>query len=79
MRGVEEKAAVRGVVMGEELQAKQACPSARTPHGTYVIASEKAGKVISFRVLVQHVAPSTVVQGRCVVVKTPVNFRLGIV
>jgi len=45
VRGVEERGAVRGVVMGEELQAKEVCPSARTP---CAIASETSGKILSF-------------------------------
>ena len=46
MRGVEEKGAVRGAVMGEELQAKQACPSARASCCIYAISSEKIRKIL---------------------------------
>ena len=47
MRGVEEKGAVRGAVMGEELQAKQARPSARASCRIYAMSSEKSRKILS--------------------------------
>ena len=48
MRGVEERGAARGAVMGEELQAKEVCPSASTSRGINAIASKKAGKFFRF-------------------------------
>jgi len=35
-------------VRGEELQAKEVCPSARTPRDIYAIACKKARGVLSF-------------------------------